>query len=326
MYANLCGFRSWNAIVQVIGTQAPTPLDETLSAEDLAVRRSEYIAVLVSVFGMNPHYASHLVASLSPTSERLPRKIAFDSTSMYDSDEDGRIPLIPPGMESMLEEGMDAFLDMLKESNPELRDFDTTNFAERMRISKPINPGVYYDFCQNHGWDLDEESYEEEYVFGEPSFSINSPNGDVLVYANSIVQTPYDKEDEMAEHVRSTVLQNAIEFYDNPRLILFWGQPMSKTVGNFHFTCPGSLYVDGKWHDMLMNAQMRSVDTMIEMVRSGIDFNNPDKIFDDKYSQTAKTFLALTVGAKNSEELSKFKIMTIGSASGWNTPIISGKD
>lgn len=325
MFANMCGFKTWEAIIKVIGAQAPSSLDESLTSEQLADRRAGYIEVLVEMFGMNPHYASHLVTNLSPSSEKLPRKIAIDSASMHDPLKDSQTPLFPPGMESMLEEGMEAFVEMMKQSHPELANVDMTNFAERMRISKPVNPGLYFDFCQNHGWAVIEESYEEEYVFGEPSFSIDSSFGPIPVYANSIVQMPYDTDDEMAEHVREVVLEDASDLDDDPTVILFWGLPLSREVRGVYFTCPGSLYHDGEWHDILLNAEMTSVEDMIKKVVAGIDYNNPDKIFEDKHNQSLKTFLALQVGATNSHELSKFEIMSIGGASGWSSPLIGNK-
>jgi hypothetical protein len=325
MFANLCGFRTWDEVSQVIGTQRPSPYDESLEKEILASRRDNYIRVLVEIFGLNPFHASYLVRNLSPSSQKLPRKISFDSSEMHDPDKDGRIPLIPPGMEDMMEEGMEAFLDMMKESNPEFAKIDTTNFAERMRISKPVNPGLYWDYCANHGWEPIEETYKEEYVFGEPSFSLKSKVGQIPVYANSIVQLPYDEDDEMAIHVREVVLCDAMESDDDPTLILFWGSPITKKVDGLYFTCPGSLYAEGRWHDILLNKLMTSVDLMIDKVVHGIDFNNPDKSFEDKQCQSIKTFLALQVGATDSDELSKFEIVSIGSASGWSTPFIGEK-
>lgn len=325
MYSNLCGFPSWNAIVQVIGTQKPTDLDETLSAPDLAARRLGYIEVLVSRFGLNRHYASHLIATLSPTSSKHPKKIAFDSASMREPDKDGREYLFPPGMESMMHDGMNAFMEMFKKTHPELGDFDADDLIEHSRMSKPINPGIFYDFCQNHDWDLNDESYKEVYVFGEPSFTVNSPKGQVLVYLNSITQTPYDDDDETANRVRNTVLENALSHNPNQRIILFWGQPLSKKIRDKSFTCVGSTYVSGKWHDMLMNRDMRSVDSIIDFACSGIDFNKPDEALSDKHNQTLQTFLALTVGAKNSFELSQIQFSVMGGASGWGVHIPMGK-
>lgn len=325
MYANLCGFRTWDEIAQVIGTQRPSPFDESLEKEILESRRATYTGVLVEIFGLNPYHASYLARNLSPSSEKLPRKISFDSSEMHDPDKEGRIHLIPPGMEGLVEEGMEAFLDMMKKSNPEFAKIDTTNFAERMRISKPLNPGLYWDYCANHGWEPIEDTFEEEYVFGEPSFSLQSNNGQIPVYANSIVHLPYDADDDMANHVREVVLSDAMDLDDDPTLILFWGSPITKKVDGLYFTCPGSLYTQGDWHDILLNKEMTSVDLMIEKVTAGIDYNNPDKSFEDKRCESVKTFLALQVGAQNSQQLSKFEIMTIGSASGWSTPIIGPK-
>lgn len=325
MYANLCGFRTWDEIAQAIGTQRPSPFDESLEKEILESRRATYTGVLVEIFGLNPFHASYLVRNLSPSSQKLPRKISFDSSEMHDPDKEGRIQLIPPGMEDFMEEGMEAFLEMMKQTDPEFAKIDTTNFAERMRISKPLNPGLYWDYCANHGWEPIEETYEEDYVFGEPSFSLKSKDGQIPVYANSIVQLPYDADDEMANHVREVVLSDAMESDDDPTLILFWGSPITKKIDGIYFTCPGSLYTQGDWHDILLNTEMTSVDLMIEKVSAGIDYNNPDKAFEDKRCESVKTFLALQVGAKNSEKLRKFEIMSIGSASGWSTPIIGPK-
>jgi hypothetical protein len=323
MLANMCGFRTWDELMSVVGTQAPTPLDELLEPEVLASRRSRYIEVLVDIFGMNPHHASYLASTLSPTSQKTPRTISFDSATMHDPLRDGLIPLIPPGMESMMEEGVEAFLQMMKDSNPQMADFDTSNFFERMRISKPINPRVFYDFCAEQGWDMIESSYRADCIFGQSSFSLISNLGPIPVYINSIAQIPYDSDDEMAEHVRAVVLEDACELNDDPTLILFWGLPLFREVNGKRYTCPGSLHHKGDWHDILITPEMRRVEAMIEKVTKGIDYNNPDPSFEDIKNKSFRTFIALRLGLETVDELDAIQVPSTGSASGWCSPLIS---
>ena len=62
MYANLCGFRTWDEIAQVIGTQ-PSPFDESLEKEILESRRATYTGVLVEIFGLrtNLNWTTYVV-------------------------------------------------------------------------------------------------------------------------------------------------------------------------------------------------------------------------------------------------------------------------
>lgn len=319
MYANLCGFPSWNSIVQIIGTQQPSAPDEALSHQELQERFRHYEGVLGELFKMPPSFAKALINKLSPSSSQHPKKFTLEQDSRFREDE--IFGDIPEDMDEFMEE----FINMFKEINPEMADLDTTNFAERMRISKPMDPGLYYDFCLNHGWDLDEASYAEEYVYGQRSFKVKSPHGDVHVYITSLVKTPGDNDDEMAEHVKELFLNDAINYDDDPSIIIFWGNILTKDIAGKRYTSVGTMYVDDDWQDVLMNAEMTSVDKLIDMACEGIDFDNPDPAFEDINHQTLQTFLALTVGAENSNELSKYNISGLRFASGWSMPMIEGK-
>lgn len=326
MYANLCGFKTWDAIIKAIGKAKPSPVDEDCGSDVVAERKAFYQEVLVNVFTMNPLYATYLVDTLSPSSGKVPKRFSFDHESMHDELREGVMPLMPPGMTmETLRDGMESFIEMLADKIPSLEGIDTTNLMERMRISGPIDPADYYNFCSTMGWEIIEESYAEEYEHGKPLFCLNSSFGDVLVYANSLSKVPGDHDDEMAEHLHELVLDDARQGTDFPAVILFAGKFMTKDYRGKKFTCGGSLYKDGEWYDFLVNRDMDTVDKLFEAAEADVDLNNPDERYADDKNIAIGSFLAVSYGLSSLKEVFSHRIMTVGSPSGWGAVMLGEK-
>ena len=326
MYANLCGFKTWESVVQAIGSQKPSMVDEDCNPDIVAERKDFYRDILVDIFTMNPSYAEYMTENLSPSSGKMPKKFSFAHESMHDGLRDGSMSLFPPGMDMrMLQEGMQDFIEMLADTVPELAGMDTSNFVDRMRISAPIDPADYYNFCADMGWDIIEETYAEEYEHCKPLFCMNSSFGDVFVYANSLSKIPMDNADEMAEHLKEMVLADAKESTDFPAIILFAGKFMTRDYRGKQFTCGGCLYKDGEWYDFLLNQDMDTVEKVFEAAESDIDLNNPGLEFEDKNSRALVSFLAYTYGKDSYKEVLDHEIMTVGSPSGWGAVMLGKK-
>lgn len=326
MFANLCGFRTWESVVQVIGNQIPTIVDEDCNPDIVSERKNFYREILVSVFAMNPTYADYLVENLSPSSGKTPKKFSFDHDSMHDDLKEGVMSLIPPGMDfRALQEGMQDFIEMLAETVPSLAGMDTRNFVDRMRISSPIDPADYYNFCSSMGWEIIEDTYAEDYEHCKHLFCMNASFGDVYVYANSLSKIPMDNDDEMAEHLKAQVLEDAKESTDFPAIILFAGKFMARDYRGKSFTCGGCLYKDGEWYDFLLNQGMDTVDKLFEAAEADIDLNNPSLEFEDKNNYALVSFLAYTNEKGTYQEVFEHQIMTVGSPSGWGTVLLGDK-
>lgn len=331
MYANLCGFRTWDLLMQTIGTGRPSPTDEQVDDETMAARKDFYLSVLVEMFTMNQFHASYLLDTISPSSSKYPRKFSFDHLSMHDAPPDSLMHLFPADIDSRaqakrLNEGLESIFEMIAENHPEFAEVDTSNFMERMRISIPIDPRAYRNFCEKMGWEVLDGTYSEDYEVGLPSFSLRSGIGDVLVYANSLTQTPMDSDDEMAEHLRQMVLSDAMEYSDSPNIMLMSGKFLTKEYKGRHYTHGGSLFRQGEWFDFLLHRGMTKVEDVFEVAASDIDFNNPDEALHDKTDGALNLFLVEIHHLDSFEALSKHKKMKAGSPSGWYTTVLVGKD
>lgn len=326
IYANLCGFRTWDAIVQGIGSARPSIVDEDVDADTFAERKDFYMSVLVEVQAMNPYHASYLLDNLSPSSGKVPRRFSFDHLTMHDAPDENILNLFPPGMDMRaIEEGMQDFIEMLAKVNPAMAGVDTSNFMERMRISGEVSPADYCNFCVNMGWDIITDTYAEEYEHFKPMLCLNSSMGDVFVYANSLTKTPMDDNDEMADYVQEMVLKDAKESTDFPNIILFSGKFMSKDYKGNKFTCAGSLYSGGEWYDFLINRDMDTVEKLFEAAEADIDLNNPPECYADEGSATIGIFLALSNGLKSVDQVFDHKILKSGSASGWGALMLGDR-
>lgn len=323
MYACLCGFKTWESVIQAISTQKPSKVDEECEEELLMDRKAFYRQILDEVFDISPPYVEHMVDHLSPSSGKIPKKFVLERESLFDGLRSGLTDLLPPGMDmKMLQEGMRDFVAFLEERMPEMAGMDPASFKEKLRALRPVDPADYFNFCDSFGWDIIEESYNEDYEHCKPMFCLNSSHGDVLVYANSLSKLPTNNDDEVADQLKAAVLADAREGSDFPVVLLFAGRFMAMDHQGKGFTCGGCLYKDGEWYDFLLNHEMTTVDKLIEAAEADIDLSAPDPAYEDMGGVALVTFLAATSGLPSLEDVIKHEILIDGTPAGWGTVML----
>lgn len=318
IYARLCGFNNWDQVVQEIGRGSPSPTDEQVTKDVMQTRRAVYGEVLVDEFGMSRRFANYIIEKVSPSSSKKPSRFSLDISGAYDEDPEN--PTIGElfsdlGMDSgeSLDKTMEAFMrEVIGDSLPD--DFSFKNIAERMRISKPVDPGAWYDLLFTIGWDLIDESFRLGYVYGEESFVAIKSGQRVPIYITSLVRTPYDTEDEMAESLMSLLEDYTEEVFDTDEAIVFWGQPLVKTIDGDYYAHFGMYYTDGEWHEFLIN-QHTTIDDLFKQHVTMESIDSPPKSLSDEG-------LGLSVAAiktiNHIDQEKEVSLQMLKSPSGWN--------
>lgn len=326
IYANLCGYKSWDGLVSVIGIHAPSKVDEDINREEVLLRKDFYMNVLVGTHAISPYHAARIIDQLSPSSKRLPKKFAFESSSMHDAPSDDVISLFPPNFN--FDDLNDGLVETMKElgvnlnSPPELGLIEP---QEKIRLSGHVDPGAYYDFFNSMNWSVIEQSFVEDYKLGNRSFEISASTGNVPVYLTTLTQSPLDTQDDTAEKIKSLVLQDALSRESSPTIILMWGKFTNKEINGHSFSCPGCLYHSGVWREFLISTKMIGVQDVIDSTSKGIDFNNPDIELSDDGNDSLYLFLAITNGLDDLQELNNYRIQKAGSSSGWYVTMLIPK-
>lgn len=329
MYANLCGFRTWDAVTNAIGNRQPSVPDEQLEVPELMARRESYIAVMVDVFAINPSMAIHLAANLSPSSAKVPKAISIDRTTVHSPPDDDGISLYAPGMDDP--RVADAMLKELLSGAPGLEGINLDNLTDRMRISHPVEPGVFWDFYSDQGFELLEETYVEDYEYGAPSFFMPcspeiSENEEVPVFLTSLAYTPLDHRDQMADEVRRVMLESAEVMTGDDTLLLCWGHLQQKEIGGKRFTYAGQIHHQGTWYDLLLNRSLDSFDKLLHAATSLRDVNEPGPEFEDKGSECTIRFFMVQSRCRSSDEFfKKYTVNAIGNPSGWSLGMLGSK-
>lgn len=329
MYANLCGFRTWDAVTNAIGSRQPSVPDEQLDVPELMARRDTYIAVMVDVFALNPNMAIHLAANLSPSSAKVPKAISIDRSTVHSPDEEEGLNLYVPGFDDP--RVADSLFKELLAGAPGLEGINLDNFSERMRISNPVEPEIYWNFYSDMGLDLIEDTFAEDYEYGAPSFYMPcspeiSENGSVPVFLTSLAYTPLDHHDKMADEVRRVMLESAGALNGSDTLLLCWGHLQHKDVGGKRFTYAGQIHHNGTWYDLLLNRSLDSFDKFLNAATALQDINEPGPEFQDKGSECLiRFFMVQTQSESSAEFFQNYTVSTLGNPSGWSIGMIGSK-
>lgn len=327
MFANLCGFKTWDKLISLIGANTPSRTDEEVDKATLLSRKDFYMSVLVRTHSISPYHAARIIDQLSPSSNRLPKKFSFDANSMHDPEPDDVMHLFPPNFDfDQLLEGSD---DVLRELGIDLRkapDIGLTDPREKVRLMGEVIPGAYFDFFNSLGWSVVEESYTDEYKLGEKSFDISSSYGHIPVYITTLTQTPLDTQDGTSEKVKEVVLKNAMKDSRSPTIVLMWGKFLTREIKGKNYTCGGCIYRNGIWRDFLIGSSMKKIEDLIDSVAKDFDYNNPGEGLVDHGKQVLYLFLAVSHGLDDMDELNNYRMQLAGGASGWYAVFLIPKD
>lgn len=314
--AALYGFSTWNTLCKAIQKEEPSLWDEETSSDIIESRQSISIERLVEQLDIDITTAKNLVDHVKPTSKEKGKAFPVDVENTKNHTDSINFADLFGGasgdeMEKMIEDFAKRTLgDELGD------DFDFSNFSDRMRISKPIDPGMYYSICDNIGLTVIEDSFNEEYEYGHSSFCIYSKKEDVPVYITSLTMVPGDEGDEMAYEIMSIVEKNNDWDEDADRMILFWGQPSVKKINGKRYTYMGVLWEDGCWRDFLLNEEMKTIEDLFEMNPKNQNVNAPNENQEDKGAGLA---IRITLFMNDLQDVrEKVKFNSIGSPSGWD--------
>lgn len=269
MYANMCGFGSWDLLLAHMVVERPSSLDEESQDEIVQSRHEFYRDVLVDTFLINPPFAEYLVSVASPSSSKNPELFSVDKRWIYAN---ASAPTQIPGRL------LNTFArDVLSQKLG--KDFDFDDFTNRLRVHSNIFPGHWFNLMASLTWKVEKDSYCEQYTFGKPSMYLNSDGGLLPVYIVSLTRIPLDGSDDMGNLVLKQIEQDLCS-KGFERAMLFWGSMLSKNIDGHWFTHPGMVYKDHSWHEFLINQNIVSADTVFEMVDS-LDILNPDPGLED---------------------------------------------
>jgi len=321
IYARLCGFNNWDQVVGAINRGKPSPSDESVSQDVLETRHKTYIECLVDEFGMQKSLSEHIIERASPSSSRKPQRFSIDTEALFGAGRDDGLNLKEmfeslgggadgKDMEQMLE---DFAREALGDSMPE--DFSFDNFADRMRISKPIDPGLYCDMVETIGWDVVEGSFNPEYEYGEESFAVWKEGEQVPVYLTSLTRAPHDVDDEMADRVMELVEAHAAVDLGADEALLFWGGPSMKQIRGHMYTHFGMYLTGGKWHEFVISKDM-TIDDIFSQHLHAESVDSPRKSWSDKDAMLAVGVVRAMHGIPDGEKVS---FVEVGTQSGWNT-------
>lgn len=323
MYANLCGFKTWDLIVKAIGSQKPSIVDEECDEETVAERKEFYFDVLEGVFSLPEDHIDYLVEEMSPSSGKVPKRFQLEHEPKHSRSRGAMSGMFSTEFDlETINEGMQGILKMLAKQIPGLADIDPDELMDHMRVSRPVEPAAYYNFCDNMGWDIIDDTYDEEFEPCKPMFCLSASFGDVFVYASSLSKIPTDNDDELAEKLKMDVLMDAKQITDFPAVILFAGNFMTLHHNDKKFTCGGCLYKDGEWYDFLVNKNMDTVDKLFEAAESDVDLNDPDVKYADVGAFAILTFLCVANDVSTPQELGERRVMATGPKQGWGTVVV----
>ncbi|KZX84829.1 hypothetical protein A3715_17480 [Oleiphilus sp. HI0009] len=322
MYANICGFKTWESLIEAIQTKKPSMHDENCSNDIIESRKAFYIDVLMGVFGMNDRMAEHLIESVPPSSNKKAKTFSIDRDRIYEP-ADNKVTL----GDMMKKAGIssnnidDHMSEFLKEALGE--EFDSSNFVDRLRISKPIFPSDYYNMLKTMGWDIDEESYRDEYEYGEESFCVITKKGiEIPVYICSLSRMPLDHDDAMANEVMEIIKNHCEEVIGSGKALLFWGQPIVKEIDHKWFSLFGMTLQNDEWTEFFLNMEC-TIESVFEQTGLINDIDNPDSSLEDKNRELAIAFNMLLANIKESQ---KIRMIELGSATGWSNLMIEGEE
>ena len=326
MYANMCGFKTWDALMSGISSIPPSASDEESSAETVANRKAFYLSILNGMFGINRSLAKYILNKVPPSSSVKPKRFSIETKGLHDPDGDNVLNFDAMreafGMdtEEDFSKVMDDFAkNILGDSVPEGFSFD--NFTNRMRISKPVEPCVWYNMLATFGWDVDEDSYIEDYTYGEESFFVSNKNGDEIpVFITSLCRAPLDSEDDMANEVMDVVLNYCETELLSDKAILFWGSPAVKKINGKFYSHFGMYFIDNNWHEFLLN-EKTTCDDMFAQHKQMKCIDEPVESLADEHH----VFMAVLKMIADIDQDEEVDVMTVGMQSGWDSLLLSPK-
>ncbi|MEH6648618.1 MAG: hypothetical protein V7707_01185 [Motiliproteus sp.] len=323
--ALMYGHSRWTVLCKAMLNGQPSMWDEQITLDEVDARQTILIERLRDGLSLDDNASRTLVQHLKPTAQAKSQVVAINQRPAgpggspvedYNAITEafgkiGNAPNPDAVLGGLLKEAMGTAGETLP------ADFDFDKLSDRLRVAKPVDPGAYFDILQSLGWPLDESSFEQDYVTGEPSFFAESQTGHVPVYITALAMIPEDDNDALAQ---AAMVQTEADNRDNmgtERLILLWSQPVVKVIDGAGYSYWGCLWQDGQWRDFLINGEMDCADRLFALNPPGQTANRPSRSQADPDHDLAKAVVIFLHGLQAQRE--QVKMATIPTPSGWET-------
>jgi hypothetical protein len=325
--ANICGFLSWDAMIIAMQKTRPSICDEQLGKKAVKKRHSEFRGRLVAAHDIDPGHARYIISHLPPSTEKSFRVFSLDKSGMHQRPSPNLLD-----MEMLREltgfDGSEHLEEMVKQlfgdSLPE--GFDDADLEDRVRLAGGTDPAKWFNILKGLGWGvLDDHTYCEDAEFGKPSMLIKDEvHGLVPVYLCASGRTPYDYHDNAANAAMAASLKHfkSCDNFGNTAYLL-WKMPLRKIINGKHYCQLGMLLYKDSWKEVLVN---RYCDSLAKTYRLNEDLISVDAEPIDLVDEHDAVFMGINRHLSGMDEPGApkdgWKVMEMGSASGWNSTII----
>jgi hypothetical protein len=249
-FAQAIEHETWAGFIALANKkQSSEALDNELSPDIANNRLGQFANNLSMILELHHTTAKTLAAAINPFSQKKPKPYRIDTRiDKHASDDKDSLNVFEMMDSAGGEEAMLAMLHEIGNKNPELAKLkditDFNDFANRMRISHPMEPGVYYDCIDNlTNWELNDTFYEEEYSYLKESFHLVSSFDGVSypVYLVSLTAVPGDSGDEIFDEIKQIIGKKG------ERALLLFRHPSYKELNGTTFAVIGAFYDKKRW-------------------------------------------------------------------------------
>lgn len=261
--SHLCGFPSWDHMVQCIGREPPSACDEAIEETRKKSRKTRYIKLLTTGFALDKKSGTALIENLSPSSSKPFKVFSLDvpelkvSREKQDAErgdrqesEDGVAELMRMLDGQMEPSEVKRLLDKITRQEDEYAEtiefgkiLSTlaagddpesaylSNFLSSVRLRGDTHPDRWFNILSHLGWNISEETFDEEADLGEPAFiAMDDELGEVPIYLCSAVRSPYDDSDEATCLAMDLCLNDFLTGEYGGTALLIWRGPAYRKI------------------------------------------------------------------------------------------------
>lgn len=254
--ANLCGFPSWDHMVQRIGIEQPSPCDEAIEEKQRKSRKSRYIKLLTTGFALDKKSGSLLIENLSPSSSKPFQVFTLDVPELKVSHEKSN----PESGDR--DESDDETIDFGRLVAQLLEDSPgggLSNFLNSARLSGDTQPDRWFNILTFLGWKIPEETFDADADLGEPAMiAMDDELGEVPIYLCSTVRSPSDEDDEAADLAMTMCMNDYLYGDYGGTALLIWRGPAYKKIRKKLYCHIGMIAWDEEWIEILVNRDCTS--------------------------------------------------------------------
>lgn len=327
MLAGLCGFATWDVMLDQMNRLRPSPCDEHLPPAELKRRHARFIKALTEHYAFDPAFSAYIVLMLSPSSEKPFRPFSIDTQKMHGPrDLESGITLadLIPDIEGMDLEG--ALEGMMGEPLPDGMTLD--DIQSVLRLSGEVEAWAWFNLVENLGWNVIEETYDDEAQLGEPAFIVDDVvHGHVPVFLCAAQRTPQDWSDHACETAMDTCLKahQAGNYGDSAYLI--WKGPLYKVIGGEFYCHLGVILVDGKWKDVLLNEHVDSFAKLHSLNAEIVTLDDGHTQLIDPESRLFRAIVQMLAGyGEEGAPTDGWTQLCVNSLSGWQQVLLEHPD